>query len=687
MNEFTLKIIKQNNIEIEEGVLTCKNCRFSTTISEGIVNLLFNLDSDTLKEANLHIKDRYDMFEKELKYYSLEELEKRWAYMEQESSKDYGLQVKKIFNKTIEESKINKHDIILDLGAGTGWSTAQLAKISEYCIAVDLCKPIKLELSKVFLKDGIFFERCLANMMQLPIADGCIDLVTSVASLHHVTNLADTMYEISRVLKNGGKLILIGEPVIPRDYLGTDKEFINQKKKGFNEHQYTAYDWFKACESAGLYAIDGTTSHDNLDKYYEVNKDSIQNPLPVFVKQKKDANKNLKIALLSQEFSKNCNGGVCRYTYDLAHALAESGNEVHVITRSEKNYEYEYEESGVFIHKIIPELVNFINLPEDVNVSKKNLSYSYSACLKLLNLIDNFGIQIAEAPLWDSEGFVFSLVKSIPLIIRLETPLFKVAEIQNWQITKDLKLANWMEGETARKADKTIAISKDIGTLIGSHHNISEERIDLCPLGIEVPDENLLISDQKKNGFNILFVGRLEKRKGVETLFNALPMVLEKIPDTQFYLVGADTNLAPDGGSYKKYLLKNLDKKFHKNVKFIGYVDDMELKTYYNDCDLFVAPSLYESFGLIFLEAMAWGKPVIGCNIGGIPEIVEDGNDGILIQPDDEKSLADAIIKLLTDKYLRVKMGVCGRKKVENSFSMEKMTEITYNIYKRLIYG
>lgn len=398
-------------------------------------------------------------------------------------------------------------------------------------------------------------------------------------------------------------------------------------------------------------------------------------------------NIKLKICFLSQEFSKNCNGGVCRYTYDLSHALAESGNEVHVITRSEKKCEYEYKDGKVFVHKIIPELVNFINIPEDMNVSKKNLSYSYSACLKLLNLIDNFGIQIVEAPLWDSEGFVFSLVKSIPLVIRLETPLFKVAEIQKWQITKDLKLANWMEGETARRADKTIAISRDIGTLIGSHHNISEERIDLCPLGIEVPDKNLLTSGNKESGFNVLFVGRLEKRKGVETLFNALPMVLEKVPDTQFCLVGADTNLAPDGGSYKKYLLKNLDKKFHKNVKFIGYVDDMELKTYYKDCDLFVAPSLFESFGLIFLEAMAWGRPVIGCNIGGIPEIVEDGKDGILVQPDNENTLTDAIIKLLTDKDMRVKMGVCGRKKVEEEFSTKKMAENTYTIYKLILSG
>jgi glycosyltransferase involved in cell wall biosynthesis len=392
----------------------------------------------------------------------------------------------------------------------------------------------------------------------------------------------------------------------------------------------------------------------------------------------------LKVAFLSHEFAKNCNGGVCRYTYDLAHALAELGNEVHVITKSEINREYGYRDGDVFVHKIVPESMDFLDLPEDMHISHKNLSYSYAAALKLLELMDAVGIQIVEAPLWDAEGFVFSLVNPIPLVIRLETPLFKVAEIQGWHITKDLKLVNWMEGETVKRADKAIAISNNIGTVISTHHAIVKEKIELCPLGIEIPEEGLLLRERKEDGFNILFVGRLEKRKGVETLFKAIPMVLKEVPDTHFYIVGKDTYLAPSGGSYKDYLLDNLDKHYHKYVEFIGYVDDTELKNYYRTCDLFVAPSLYESFGLIYLEAMAWGKPVIGCDVGGIPEIIEDGITGILIPPDNATALAEAIIKL-KEEELRAKIGEKGRKKVENDFSMIKMAENTYNIYRDVI--
>jgi len=398
-----------------------------------------------------------------------------------------------------------------------------------------------------------------------------------------------------------------------------------------------------------------------------------------------EKNQKLKICFLSQEFSKNCNGGVCRYTYDLAHALAGSGNEVHVITKSKENNENEYRDQNVFVHEIIPEKLDFLDLPRNMEISKKNLAYSYSACLKLLDLIGKHGIQIVEAPLWDAEGFVFSLVNSVPLVVRLETPLFKVAEIQKWPVTTDLKFANWMEGEAVRRADKTIAISKDIESLIGRHHNIPDEKIELCPLGIDLPEENHLSVNPKGSGFKVLFVGRLEKRKGIETLFKAIPGVLDKVHNTQFYIVGKDTDLAPDGGSYKKYLLKNLDRKYNGNVKFIGYINDTELKNYYKNCDLFVAPSLYESFGLIFLEAMAWGKPVIGCNVGGVPEIVEDGKDGILVEPDNEKWLADAMIKLLTEEETRNKMGINGRKKIEYNLNIKNFFNRTHDIYKNII--
>jgi glycosyltransferase involved in cell wall biosynthesis/GT2 family glycosyltransferase/SAM-dependent methyltransferase len=393
---------------------------------------------------------------------------------------------------------------------------------------------------------------------------------------------------------------------------------------------------------------------------------------------------NLKIVLISQDYSKDCNGGICRYTYDLAHGLANLGNEVHIITKSETNRSFDFLDDNVHVHKIVPYDINFINLPTAMNISYTNLSYSYSVCLTLLKLIKNNGIQIIEAPLWDAEGFVFSLLDSVPMVVRLETPLYKVAEINNWEITKDIKFANWMEGETARRADKVIAISTAIGTLICDHHSVIRDNVVVSPLGIEFPDNPLFNPNNKKNNFNILFVGRLEKRKGIETLFRAIPEVIDKIPTATFTLVGSDTRSSPSGGSYKKYLLRNLNKRYHSFVIFEGFVSEKNLKKYYKNCDVFVAPSLYESFGLIYLEAMAWGKPVIGCNSGGIPEIIENGVTGFLIRPDDDHDLAEKII-LLQDGTMRQKMGECARESVKRNFSIEKMVNHTLSVYNSIV--
>lgn len=402
-------------------------------------------------------------------------------------------------------------------------------------------------------------------------------------------------------------------------------------------------------------------------------------PMPVRLTD--SSRQRLKIALLSQEYAKDCRGGICRYTYDLAHGLAGLGNEVHVITKSGTNENYDYADGDVFVHAVAPQPIDFLNLSLLMHVSKKNLSYSYAVCLRLLDLIESKKIQIVESPLWDAEGFVFSLIKPIPLVVRIETPLFKVAEIQGWKITKDLKFANWIEGETARRADKVIAISKAIGTLISDHHNVPKEKIVVSPLGIDLPDELPNMNDTDSGTLNVLFVGRLEKRKGIDTLFEAIPAVVDKVSNVKFTIVGGDTDVSPLGGSYKKYLLRNLDNRFHPYVKFAGFVPDMELRDYYRNCDLFVAPSLYESFGLIYLEAMAWGKPVIGCDVGGVPEVITNGEAGVIVSPGNGKELADAITQLLLNDDKRRVMGELAIARVSAQFTRDVMVKNSLNIY------
>jgi len=390
----------------------------------------------------------------------------------------------------------------------------------------------------------------------------------------------------------------------------------------------------------------------------------------------------LRVCLTSSEYRKDCTGGVCRYTYDLAHELARRGHEVHVLTASGTA---DTRDGDVYVHTVRPANVDFLSLPDDMPVTKKNLAYSYALALKLDDLVREYGLDLVEFPLWDAEGFVYALDPGIPVCVRLQTPLYKVVEIEGRRMTDDLSFADFMEGEALRRSGRTIAISVGIGGLIGSHHGVPADHISLCRLGIPVPGERLIRRDRARKGLKVLFVGRLEARKGIVTLIDAIPGVLGAVGNVQFQVVGSDTSTSPTGGSFREYLEQRIDPRYQHHVEFSGFVGEDRLAGYYRDCDLFVAPSLYESFGIIYLEAMAWGKPVIGCCVGGVPEIVDDGNTGILVLPNDPVALATAITKILTDDALRERMGTEARRWVETRFSSGAMAENTIAIYRDML--
>jgi glycogen(starch) synthase len=101
--------------------------------------------------------------------------------------------------------------------------------------------------------------------------------------------------------------------------------------------------------------------------------------------------------------------------------------------------------------------------------------------------------------------------------------------------------------------------------------------------------------------------------------------------------------------------------------------------------DVFIAPSRYESFGLIYPEAMRWGIPVIGCNVGGVPEIIQNEKSGLLISPESPEAIAQALHRLLRDERLRLQLGSAGRKHVESEFSSMKMAERVAAKFEKLL--
>lgn len=203
--------------------------------------------------------------------------------------------------------------------------------------------------------------------------------------------------------------------------------------------------------------------------------------------------------------------------------------------------------------------------------------------------------------------------------------------------------------------------------------------VDLCRFNIHI-DQN---EQKEKLGVKsdeilALAVQRLVPKKATEYLIYAMSIVLKENPKVKLIIVG-------DGP--EKARLTELTKKLgiNRNIVFKGFVDLQDLPRYYLACDIFVLHSLYEQFGIVLVEAMACGKPVISTRVGAIPEIIDNEKIGFLVEPKNPKQLADAILKLANDEKLRKKFGEEGRKKAKENYDWNIIVEKYLKVYKQLI--
>ena len=209
------------------------------------------------------------------------------------------------------------------------------------------------------------------------------------------------------------------------------------------------------------------------------------------------------------------------------------------------------------------------------------------------------------------------------------------------------------------KLQAKIAVSKPAMEFI-SYHLPADYQI--IPNGVDIErfcPEGPVIDRFADGKLNILFTGRLEKRKGLDYLLSAYAKVKKQFPNIRLIIVGPGTRLRP---KYEKIIR---DRSL-TDVVFAGFVPGADLPKYYRTAHIFCAPATGgESFGIILLEAMASGKPVVASNIEGYGNVVSHKEDGLLVPPKDEGVIAEALTSLLTNESLRLEMGLKGRTKAE----------------------
>lgn len=398
------------------------------------------------------------------------------------------------------------------------------------------------------------------------------------------------------------------------------------------------------------------------------------------------------IVMVSQGFPPIATDGIARYNHTLAKQLASLGHRVHVISKASLDLRGIRYMDGFWIHYHDPtkntELLTGFERLDNI------LALTKSVYTEVENISQQTDIDVILTPLWDIEGFALTRKKLAPTIVTLMSPLKKVVETQ-WSNIKDpsIEILYELEKNYIENADGVMAISDAIKQTIGIDYGINWESLgvplEIVPLGVET---GLFKFDKPKHQkkdtstIELLYVGRFEYRKGVDLLLEILPTLLTNHPMLSVRLIG-NASIPDENGRYiyKEFVNKYKKQKWFHRIRQDGYVSDDELANAYADCDIFVAPSRYESFGLIFIEAMANSKPVIGTNIGGIPEIIQDGINGYLFELDNTQQLLAKIESLLVDEKLRNKMGHSGKLMVNETFNAAAMAERFMKFYAQVV--
>jgi len=222
-----------------------------------------------------------------------------------------------------------------------------------------------------------------------------------------------------------------------------------------------------------------------------------------------------------------------------------------------------------------------------------------------------------------------------------------------------------------RSADLIVAPSNDTANNVALQQDVPRERIRVLPWALDPQFEALLAAKPAPalpadfpSGRVILTVGRWfadERYKGMDTLITALPRLLTEWPDVQLVAVGE--------GDDREWLEQIADGSgVLRHVHFLSGLTYPQIVACYKACEIFALPSRGEGFGLVYLEAMACGKPVIGGAHGGAPEVIDDGKTGYLVQHGDAGQLATSLEALLADPALGREMGERGRERVEREF-------------------
>ncbi|OXA92227.1 glycosyltransferase family 4 protein [Flavobacterium hercynium] len=380
----------------------------------------------------------------------------------------------------------------------------------------------------------------------------------------------------------------------------------------------------------------------------------------------------MKIAFLTPEYphlKTGNSGGIGTSIKNLAIGLLTQGISVRVLVYGQKEDAF-FDDNGILVQQI-------------KNVKFKGISW-FLTRKKIENLINelysNKEIDLVEAVDWTG---ITSFIKpdNCPIVIRLHGS-------DTYFCHLDKRPVKWInkfhEKKALKKADALLSVSKFTAETTNTVFGLNKS-FTIVPNPIDVDLFQSKIQNQN-NEKTILYFGSLIRKKGLLELPLIFNKVVEKNPDAKLILIGKDVRDIVSGNDSTWQMMQGLfSDQAIQNVKYLGSVPYTEIKEKIEQATVCVFPSLAEAFPVSWLEAMAMQKPIAASNIGWADEMIDDGENGFLVHPEDHEIFASKINLLLENKNLAEQMGLSARNKVKMYFDIEVLAKKNIEFYKKQI--
>jgi phosphatidylinositol alpha-mannosyltransferase len=366
----------------------------------------------------------------------------------------------------------------------------------------------------------------------------------------------------------------------------------------------------------------------------------------------------VKIALVSP-YDYPYPGGVTNHVRHLYREFTTLGHEVRIMAPS-SNRNLERDEVDVY------RIGNVRRVPANGSIARITLSFRLARRVREVLVSEAFDVVHAHEP----------LMPSLPPTVLKYSDALNVGTFHAYRGS----YYGYFYGRPVlrrvfTKLDARIAVSRAAKRFVRQYF-MAPYRI--IPNGVEVarfnPDLVQPLPQFDDGRPNILFVGRPEKRKGFGYLLRAYPHIKSAFPQARFLVVGAGNW---EESPYRAYI----ERHHMRDIVIIGRVSDEDLPRYHRTAQVFCSPAVSgESFGIVLLEAMASGLPIVASNIEGYAQVLTDGAEGVLVPPRDEHAVAGAVCRLLQDPSLRQTMGEHGRV-TALQYSWERVAEQVLDLY------